>query len=108
MNSGNYFCDILDFNTDIWLRWRDGNIKKLRGMPENVYSVVLYPTAGKKAKKVLKVSEDFFTFYTETNVFVSKSYSFIMCYYVYNEKNVKYIMEGFKHFKDYKFIWKCL
>ena len=50
MSSGNYYCDILDFNIGILWWYYDDNITNFRGISENVYSEATYPTPGKKIK----------------------------------------------------------
>ena len=37
MDSGQYYCGVLDYNTGTWWRFVDYKITNFRGYPENVY-----------------------------------------------------------------------
>ena len=51
MSAGQYFCDIFDFNIGMCWRCDYYNITQLIGIPENVYIVARYLTAGNIKQK---------------------------------------------------------
>ena len=50
--SGNYYCDILYFNTGIWWRYDDNTITKLTFLPDNVYTDSFNQKIAKRVKNL--------------------------------------------------------
>ena len=40
MDSGNYVCDILDYNTGTWCNFYQDTITNYSGYPDNVYDIL--------------------------------------------------------------------
>ena len=51
-DSGQYYCDVLDYNKGTWWRCDDDKISKFIGYPDNVYDEFLHENGEKNRGKI--------------------------------------------------------
>ena len=83
MDSGQYYCDVLYYNTETWWRYDNDKITNFRGYPENINYEILHENKQNQAKRhIIKVSDGIVSMlqikqtfsYTElTRFFIGKS-----------------------------------